>query len=61
MSTTIESPSELLTVSEAAQLLRCSERSIRRAILSDPPPPWLVRVGQRLYRINRAKLLEGQR
>jgi excisionase family DNA binding protein len=57
MPTTTESP-ELLTVREAAALLRSSERSLRREIKNNPP--WLVRIGMRVYRINRQKLLEGQ-
>ena len=50
---------DLLTVSEAAQLLRCSERSIYRQIKAGTMPG-LVRIGMRVYRINRAVLL-GER
>jgi excisionase family DNA binding protein len=50
---------ELLTVDEAAQLSRCSTKHIRRQI-HDGTMPGLVRIGMRVYRINRAKLLAGE-
>jgi excisionase family DNA binding protein len=52
-----ESP-DLLTVTEAAALLRCSERTIRRQI-EQGTMPGLVRIGMRIYRINRHKLMDG--
>ncbi len=55
-----DSPTDdLLTVTEAAQLLRCSDRTIRRRI-KEGTMPGLVRIGMRIYRINRQKLLEGE-
>ncbi|MGO8870761.1 MAG: helix-turn-helix transcriptional regulator [Acidimicrobiales bacterium] len=50
---------ELITISEARELLRCSERTIRRQI-KEGSMPGLVRIGMRVYRINRAKLLAGE-
>jgi excisionase family DNA binding protein len=52
-------PDELLTVEETAALLRCSERHIYRQI-KDGTMPGLVRIGMRIYRINRQKLLAGE-
>jgi excisionase family DNA binding protein len=46
-------------VSEAARLLRCSERHIRRQIKAGTMPG-LVRIVMRVYRINRTKLLAGE-
>jgi hypothetical protein len=54
--TPVEAPPELQTISETTQLLRCSERHIRRQIKA----PGLVRIGMRVYRINRTKLLAGE-
>jgi excisionase family DNA binding protein len=49
----------LLTISEAALLLRCSERHIRRQLAAGTLPG-VVQLG-RLYRIDQAKLLAGAR
>lgn len=57
---TTDSTDELITVAEAAKLLRCSERTIRRAIKDGTMNGCLVRIGMRVYRINRAKLLAGE-
>ena len=50
---------ELITIAEAAKLLRCSDRTIRRQI-KNGTMPGLVHVGERIYRINRSKLLAGE-
>jgi excisionase family DNA binding protein len=53
------SPNDLLTVEEAAALLRCSTKHVRRQIKGGTMPG-LVRIGMRVYRINRTKLLAGE-